>query len=75
MPPSCSRRPATSFRAATLRSVTANTRTDGVEFLAAAARIGIRVTTTSYPLEAANAALSDLVHDQVNGAAVLIPGG
>ncbi len=52
-------------------SVTANTRTDGKEFLDLAARIPLRPTTTSYPLEAADAALADLAHDRVNGAAVL----
>jgi alcohol dehydrogenase, propanol-preferring len=60
------------FEERTLRSVTANTRSDGENFLELAARIGIRVTTTPYPLEEANRALSDLAHDRVNGAAVLI---
>jgi alcohol dehydrogenase, propanol-preferring len=36
-----------------------------------AAAIGIEVTTTSYPLEAADAALRDLAHDRVTGAAVI----
>jgi propanol-preferring alcohol dehydrogenase len=54
-----------------LRSVTANTRRDGDELLAVASRIGIRVGTTPYPLEAADAALRDLAHDRVTGAAVL----
>jgi propanol-preferring alcohol dehydrogenase len=62
------------FEERSLRSVTANTRADGVEFLEVAARIGIHVTTTAYPLEAASTALSDLVQDRVNGAAVLVPG-
>jgi propanol-preferring alcohol dehydrogenase len=51
--------------------VTANTRRDGEEFLAIAARIGLRVETTPYPLDAADAALRDLAHDRVTGAAVL----
>jgi len=59
------------FEERTIRSVTANTRRDGEEFLELAARIGIRVTTTPYPFEEANRALSDLAHDRVNGAAVL----
>jgi propanol-preferring alcohol dehydrogenase len=53
-------------------SVTANTRQDGTEFLEAAARIGIEVSTVPYPMDQANRALSDLAHDRVNGAAVLI---
>ena len=53
-------------------SVTANTRQDGTEFLEAAAAISIRVSTVAYPMDQANHALSDLAHDRVNGAAVLI---
>ena len=60
------------FQERQLRSVTANTRADGEEFLALAARIGIQVTTTSYPLVRADAALRDLAHDAVDGAAVLV---
>lgn len=60
------------FEERTLRSVTANTREDGIELLELAARIGVRVTTTPYPFEEANAALSDLAHDRVLGAAVLM---
>ena len=59
------------FEERQIRSVTANTRSDGVEFLEVAARIPIRVTTTPYPLEAANRALADLAGDRVTGAAVL----
>jgi propanol-preferring alcohol dehydrogenase len=54
-----------------LRSVTANTRADGEEFLALAARLGVRATTTPYRLDAAQQALSDLAHDRLVGAAVL----
>jgi alcohol dehydrogenase, propanol-preferring len=54
-----------------LRSVTANTRRDGEEFLTLAARIGVRATTTPYPLERAQEALGDLAHDRLVGAAVL----
>jgi alcohol dehydrogenase, propanol-preferring len=54
-----------------LRSVTANTRTNGEEFLRIAAEIPIRVTTTGYGLSEAPSALRDLAHDRVNGAAVL----
>jgi propanol-preferring alcohol dehydrogenase len=63
------------FEERNLRSVTANTRQDGRDFLALAARIGIRVETSPYPLDEANRALQDLAHDRVNGAAVLVPGG
>ena len=59
------------FQERQMRSVTANTRADGRDFLSIAARIGIRVETTSYPLESADAALEDLAHDRVTGAAVL----
>jgi alcohol dehydrogenase, propanol-preferring len=59
------------FQERQVRSVTANTRHDGEEFLAVAARIGIRVTTTPYPLDAADRALADLAGDRVEGAAVL----
>jgi alcohol dehydrogenase, propanol-preferring len=62
------------FEERTVRSVTANTRTDGEEFLAAAARFGIRVSAVPYPFEAADQALVDLASDRVNGAAVLVRG-
>lgn len=54
-----------------LRSVTANTRADGEEFLSIAATIGIRVVTTPYRFEDADKALIDLTNDRVRGAAVL----
>ena len=54
-----------------LRSVTANTRADGEDFLRLAARHGVRATTTPYALEEAPRALSDLAHDRLVGAAVL----
>jgi propanol-preferring alcohol dehydrogenase len=60
------------FEERTLRSVTANTRRDGEEFLTEAARIGVRVTTSPYPMDRADDALRDLAHDRVNGAAVLV---
>jgi alcohol dehydrogenase, propanol-preferring len=56
-----------------IRSVTANTRQDGQEFLRFAAEHRLRVVTTPYPLDRADAALTDLAADRVNGAAVLIP--
>jgi propanol-preferring alcohol dehydrogenase len=54
-----------------LRSVTANTREDGREFLAEAAAIHVRPHTTVYPLADANRALQDVKADRVNGTAVL----
>lgn len=57
-----------------LRSVTANRRRDGEEFLALAARLGIRATTIAYPLERAQEALADLAHDRFVGAAVIRAG-
>jgi alcohol dehydrogenase, propanol-preferring len=59
------------FQERQLRSVTANTRTDGEQFLAIAARISIRVEVAPYPFTRADAALRDLAHDRVTGAAVL----
>lgn len=63
------------FEERTLTSVTANTRADGEEMLAAAARLHLGVTTSPYPFEAADRALSDLAHGKVAGAAVLLVGG
>ena len=60
------------FQERTLQSVTANTRRDGEDFLAEAARIRLRVSATPYPMDRADDALGDLAHDRVNGAAVLV---
>lgn len=54
-----------------VRSVTANTRADGEEFLRLAAAIPVRSTVQEYPFERADEALADLAHDRVNGVAVL----
>ncbi|TAM91353.1 MAG: zinc-binding alcohol dehydrogenase family protein [Jatrophihabitans sp.] len=59
------------FQERRLRSVTANTRADGEQFLRLAARLGVRATTTAYPMEQAPRALSDLAHGRFGGAAVL----
>ena len=61
------------FREKQLRSVTANTRADGEEFLRLAARLRIRPTTTPRPLAEADRALADLAADRITGAAVLVP--
>jgi propanol-preferring alcohol dehydrogenase len=60
------------FQERVLRSVTANTRADGEEFLQVAARVPVAVTTTPYPFDEAPAALADLAADRVRGAAVLV---
>jgi len=59
------------FEERKLRSVTANTRANGEDFLALAARFGLRTTTTAYPMSAAPEALADLAHGRFSGAAVL----
>jgi propanol-preferring alcohol dehydrogenase len=61
------------FQERDLRSTTANTRADGEEFLAIAAETRLSVTTSPYPLDAADQALADLAADRVTGAAVLVP--
>lgn len=55
-----------------LRSVTANTRRDGVEFLELATKHGVRATTHTYPLDQAQQALIDLNAGAFDGAAVLV---
>jgi propanol-preferring alcohol dehydrogenase len=56
-----------------VRSVANLTRRDGEEFLALAARAGVRTTTHRYDLEQANQALDDLRAGRFEGAAVLVP--
>ncbi|MER5756310.1 zinc-binding alcohol dehydrogenase family protein [Streptomyces sp. NPDC002088] len=55
-----------------VRSVTSNTRADAREFLALAARHGVRATTHTYPLSQAVQALGDLGAGRFDGAAVLV---
>jgi propanol-preferring alcohol dehydrogenase len=55
-----------------LRSVTSNTRADAREFLAFAGRHRIAVTTPEYPVDRADAALTDLGAGRIAGAAVLL---
>ena len=62
------------FQEREVRSVTANTRRDGEEFLRLAARLGLRATTRPYRFEDAPQALADLAHDAFSGAAVLMIG-
>jgi propanol-preferring alcohol dehydrogenase len=59
------------FQERRLRSVTANTREDGEEFLRLADRLDVRATTVGYPMADAAVALADLAHGRFGGAAVL----
>jgi len=59
------------FEERRLRSVTANTRRDGEEFLRLAGRLGVHATTVAYPMDDAPVALADLAHGRFAGAAVL----
>jgi len=60
------------FRERTLTSVTSNTRADGEDLLALAARLGVRPRVTPYPFDRAPDALDDLQEGRVTGAAVLV---
>jgi propanol-preferring alcohol dehydrogenase len=55
------------FEERRLRSVTANTRQDGEEFLALAERFRITPTTIGYPMDRAPEALADLEHGRFGG--------
>lgn len=55
-----------------IRSVTANTRADGRELLAEAARINLKPRVTTYPLADTNRALQDLKADKLNGTGVVV---
>lgn len=54
-----------------IHPVTANTREDGRQLLAEAARAHVRPHTTIYPLQDANRALADLKAGRIDGTAVL----
>ena len=60
------------YRERTITSVTANTRDDGRELLAEAARIPVRPTVTTFPLDQANVALQNLKAGAFAGAGVLL---
>jgi propanol-preferring alcohol dehydrogenase len=60
------------FYERTVRSVTANTRQDGVELLELGATIPIRTETETFALADANEGLFRLKHDEIRGAAVLL---
>jgi propanol-preferring alcohol dehydrogenase len=55
-----------------IRTVTANTRADGDALLEEAARIPIRLTTTTFPLDQANEGLADLKRGAFAGSGVLV---
>jgi alcohol dehydrogenase, propanol-preferring len=59
------------FQERRLRSVTANTRADGEEFLRLADRFRIPATTVPYDFDRADDALADLAAGRYSGAAVL----
>lgn len=63
------------FQERTVRSVTANTRSDAAAFLRFAAEHPLRVITTPYLLGQADVALRDLAEGRVDGAAVLLADG
>ncbi len=57
-----------------IKSVTNNTKEDGIEFLKEASRIGIKTHFKTFPLEDANKALCALKNDYIKGAGVLMCG-
>lgn len=56
-----------------LRSVANMTRQDAKDFIAIAAEIGITPRTRIFSLDQANEALAAIEHDEINGAAVIVP--
>jgi propanol-preferring alcohol dehydrogenase len=60
------------YRERAIRSVANNTRADGREFLAEAARLRVHTHVQSFPLAEANQALIALKHDAIRGAGVLV---
>jgi propanol-preferring alcohol dehydrogenase len=59
------------FHERNLRSVTANTRQDGIDLLRLAAEVPLLPRTRLFPLEEANRALQQLKHDAISGTGVL----
>jgi propanol-preferring alcohol dehydrogenase len=62
------------YRERVVRSVANNTRADGREFLAEAARVKVATHVETFPLADANLALDRLKNDAIRGAAVLTVG-
>jgi propanol-preferring alcohol dehydrogenase len=58
-----------------VQSVANLTRADGIALLDVAAKVPVRTSTKAFPLEQANAALASLRSGEIEGAAVLVPGG
>ncbi len=56
-----------------LRSVANMTREDAKDFIALAMEIGISPRTRIFALDQANEALAAIEHDEINGAAVIVP--
>ncbi len=56
-----------------IESVANLTRADGTEFFAQLRKTPVAVTTTVYPLDAANEAIADVRAGRIEGAAVLVP--
>lgn len=56
-----------------IRSATASTRRDAVEFLELSGRRHLDISAVAYPLDQANRALIDLAADRTIGAAVNVP--
>ena len=56
-----------------IRSVANMTRADARDFLALAAKIGVKPRVTTFPLERANDALAAIKSDSVDGSAVIVP--
>jgi propanol-preferring alcohol dehydrogenase len=63
------------YRERRITTVTANTRDDGRELLAEAARISVRPTVTTFPLDRANGALQALKAGAFAGSGVLLTAG
>ncbi|MDB5173631.1 MAG: Alcohol dehydrogenase GroES domain protein [Phycisphaerales bacterium] len=63
------------FQERDIHPVTANTRADGRDLLAEAARVPVRPHAVTYPLGEANRALQDMKTDRIDGTGVLIVDG
>lgn len=55
-----------------LRSVTANTRQDGEQFLALAGRLELRIHTTTYDFDSVGRAMGDMAEGRLSGSAVAV---
>lgn len=55
-----------------LRTVTANTRQDGEQFLALAGRLALRLHTTTYDIDSIGRAMGDMADGRLSGSAVAV---